>query len=597
MKLLKSSVLFTILVLALPVIGTGAEIIVVSLDSPGIGFNDATPASPVGGNNGATLGQQRLNLLQRAGDIWGSFLYSDVPIRIQAQFQDLGGDETGVTLASAGPVTVELDFANAPLANVLYPVALANSLAGVDLRPASNDINVTINLAPDTDPLLDAWYYGLDGLAPPDRIDLLDVLLHELGHGLGMISFASLSNGTFLSNVPDVYSLLLYDTQAQLGWGQMNNLQRKNSASNDPFLVWTGSYTTAAQAQILEQARVLAVAAPPAVAGEIAYEPALYGPPVPAGGISGTLVLVDDGTAPATDACEPILNGASLAGQIAYIDRGSCNFDSKSLKAQQAGAIAVIIANNVSGGPVFMTGSDVVEGTPLTIPTISIALEDGQALVSGSPGVTLTIGSPAAALSGTEGGFVRLYAPDPIEPGSSVSHWSTAASPDLLMEPFINPVLREDLDLSLTQMKDVGWIVVDIPYPYLNYILWVDESFSGGATLTAQADDPDKDGLSNIEEYFFGGDPEIPSTAALPVMQRTGPDLELSYTRSRLPADLEYAYEVSTDLGLWADAVEGVDYSVESVTPLGASAEEIALTVISPSSGAEVFFRIRINTQ
>ncbi|NDV61994.1 peptidase [Puniceicoccales bacterium CK1056] len=597
MKWLKSRLLLSTLACLHTLALEAAEIIVVNQDSAGFGFNDPTPATPVGGNPGTTLGEQRFNLLQRAGDIWGSFLQSNVPIRVQAAFSDLGGDENGTPLASASAISVEINFANAPQSGVIYPIALANSLAGVDLRPDANDINVTINIAPDTDPLLDPWYYGLDGQAPADQTDLLDVLLHEIGHGLGMTSFTNLSNGTFLSNLPDIYSLNLFDTAEQLGWGEMNNPQRKNSSKNAPNLVWTGPYTTAAQASILEKARILEVATPGAIAGEYAYEPALYGPPVPEAGISGILVPVDDGIAPLTDACEPITNGAGLAGNIAYIDRGTCNFDSKSLAAQLAGAVAVIIANNVEGGPVFMTGNSIVDGTELTIPTISISLEDGQALVSQSPGVTLTIGLPASDFAGTSGGFVRIYAPDPVEQGSSVSHWSTAASPDLLMEPFINPVLREDLDLSLTQMKDIGWTVLDIPYPYLNYTLWSEEAFSQGQVLTAQGDDPDKDGLLNIEEYFFGGSPESPSASLAPVLMRSGSGLELTYSRSRLPADLGFVYEVSSDFVNWDEALEGVDYISETTSPLGASAELVTLIPTTPPGGEKLFFRIRIIVQ
>ena len=36
-----------------------ATIVVDNLDLPGEGFNDPTPAVPVGGNTGTTLGQQR----------------------------------------------------------------------------------------------------------------------------------------------------------------------------------------------------------------------------------------------------------------------------------------------------------------------------------------------------------------------------------------------------------------------------------------------------------------------------------------------------------------------------------------------------------
>ncbi len=37
-----------------------ATITIVNLDGAGEGFNDATPATPVGGNPGITVGEQRL---------------------------------------------------------------------------------------------------------------------------------------------------------------------------------------------------------------------------------------------------------------------------------------------------------------------------------------------------------------------------------------------------------------------------------------------------------------------------------------------------------------------------------------------------------
>ena len=55
-------------------------------------MNDATPATPVGGNPGTTLGQLRLNAVQRAADIWGGILDSPVEIRIQVRFVSLSCD-------------------------------------------------------------------------------------------------------------------------------------------------------------------------------------------------------------------------------------------------------------------------------------------------------------------------------------------------------------------------------------------------------------------------------------------------------------------------------------------------------------------------
>ena len=55
-------------------------------------------------------------------------------------------------------------------------------------------------------------------------------------------------------------------------------------------------------------------------------------------------------------------------------------------------------------------------------------------------------------------GRLRLYAPDPVDPGSSISHWDSVATPDLLMEPAIGGNVEiGDLDLTLDQLRDIGW--------------------------------------------------------------------------------------------------------------------------------------------
>src|SRR5258706_1251268 len=53
-----------------------ATIVVQSGDAAGVGLNDTTPANPVGGNSGTTLGQQRLIALQAAANKWGATLDS-----------------------------------------------------------------------------------------------------------------------------------------------------------------------------------------------------------------------------------------------------------------------------------------------------------------------------------------------------------------------------------------------------------------------------------------------------------------------------------------------------------------------------------------
>ena len=78
-----------------------AKFVVNVLDAPGVGFNDTTPAAPVGGNTGTTVGQQRLITFQAAADAWGRVLESPVPIVVEASFAPL--DCTAVAAAASTP--------------------------------------------------------------------------------------------------------------------------------------------------------------------------------------------------------------------------------------------------------------------------------------------------------------------------------------------------------------------------------------------------------------------------------------------------------------------------------------------------------------
>ncbi|MEC4728896.1 rhombosortase-dependent M36 family metallopeptidase [Shewanella sp. D64] len=90
--------------------------------------------------------------------------------------------------------------------------------------------------------------------------------------------------------------------------------------------------------------------------------------------ISGDVVRITDDTAPTSDGCEAAVNGAELAGKIAIIDRGACNFTQKAKNAQDAGAIAVLIANNSgTDEPAPMGGSD----DDVKIPSMGLSLNDG----------------------------------------------------------------------------------------------------------------------------------------------------------------------------------------------------------------------------
>ena len=80
------------------------------------------------------------------------------------------------------------------------------------------------------------------------------------------------------------------------------------------------------------------------------------------------------------DACQSITNGSEIAGKIAVIRRGTCEFGFKVFAAQAQGAVAVIIVNNVPGSAVNMGGG--ADGGSVTIPSIMVAQDLGNDLIS-----------------------------------------------------------------------------------------------------------------------------------------------------------------------------------------------------------------------
>jgi hypothetical protein len=450
----------------------GVNVFIINNDGPGEGFNDPTPAVPVGGNTGTTMGQQRQIAFAHAANIWANTLDSNVDIYVVAAFNPLAPN----VLGSAGAWDVFSDltpvapYPGSAFSQTWYSSALADKLAGYDQDETAPDINAQFSSNFN-------FYLGLDANHGAQN-DLVAVLLHELGHGLGFQNFVTEQTGANLGNFfdgprfyplqTDVYSQFTLDTTNNLTWSNMTQAQRQASAVRNGRVVWNGANVTAAvPAVLLFGAPDVRVISPSAIAGSYQFGTASFGAPFGSPNVTATVVAAVDAAnvaGPATtDGCSAFTNAAAVAGRIALIERGTCGFTQKVRMAQDAGAIAAVIYNNAANAATAPPGmaTDPIFGPTITIPSASISRADGLSIIA-QASVTAFIGVDNTLRAGTDvSGRVRLYMPFPVVSGSSGSHYDTVARRNLLMEPSINADLTHSLtppeDLTLPLMRDIGW--------------------------------------------------------------------------------------------------------------------------------------------
>ncbi len=123
---------------------------------------------------------------QEAVNIWSTLIESPVPIRIRAEWTQLPANVLGGAQAS----NYVGNFFGAPRVNVWYPIALAEKLLGREIN-ASNQPDILASFSSTAN-----WHLGISDAPPSGRFDLLTVVLHEIGHGLGITHGFSVNSGT-----------------------------------------------------------------------------------------------------------------------------------------------------------------------------------------------------------------------------------------------------------------------------------------------------------------------------------------------------------------------------------------------------------------
>jgi Zn-dependent metalloprotease len=185
-----------------------------------------------------------------------------------------------------------------------------------------------------------------------------DVVAHEWGH-----AYTQYTHDLIYQWQPGALNESYSDI-----WGETVDLI--NGAGTDS----PGPVRTVGSCSAFSGARVVVINSPASIAQTCPAGTAVFGPAVTGTGITGDVVLADDGVAPGSDACTALPAG-SMTGKVGLVDRGTCGFAVKVKIAQDAGAIAVVVANNAEA-VITMGGAD----PTITISSLMIALSKGNAI-------------------------------------------------------------------------------------------------------------------------------------------------------------------------------------------------------------------------
>jgi hypothetical protein len=236
-------------IITLSTVSAQAEITILNSDNPNEGLNDTRAATPIGGNSGSTIGEQRLKVFEKAAEILNESLNITAPVIVEVEFNNLTCNSDAGVLGSASPQGIEysLDDLSAT------PHALYNQLAGSDVKPSTVEITARFNslLDDNNNCLFDTnWHYGFDQPAGYD-ISLLSTVLHELIHGMGFTSFIP-SNGGMgawwndgfnnITELFDPFSRQLMNAESGEFLIHQSTYERRYTLRSVNNLVWNGDF-------------------------------------------------------------------------------------------------------------------------------------------------------------------------------------------------------------------------------------------------------------------------------------------------------------------------------------------------------------------
>lgn len=415
-------------------------------------FTDTTPSQSGINGYGITVGQQRKTAAYISTLIIESQLRLTQSIEINFQSSDLGCDTFG-----AGTYNGTVAASPNQIPNTVYPTALANQLQQTDVSgPGIADVQVLIN-ANVLDGQCERSYnynpYSVQRSA--NSIDFIELVLHEISHGLG---FAIRPGG---SQTPFIYERFLFARDKNAIYAELSDDERADSASKVKNIVFTGSLTNQLSALLLRDRRFLSFNTN-GTAENFDVNEAVGSPFIPLAGISAPLVNLN------YDTCLPEGN---LAGKIVVLPVG-CAREELGLPGRQLGGIKLAEREGALAVVVgaLPTSFRLTSFTQVSIPVVSVLLSEYQLIsqaASGGALARLAIDRTASA-GANERGQPYVFSGPGVGSGVGILHYDPSVSvrnstmvsralQDFVVSQTGKEPLRRGLGFNLPALIDMGW--------------------------------------------------------------------------------------------------------------------------------------------
>jgi subtilisin family serine protease len=367
------------------------------------------------------------------------------------------------------------------------------------------------------------WIRPGDVRASCNTSDLANAIDTAVADGVDIINY-SVGGSVIDVTAPDDIALLNATKAGVLavvsGGNDGPNLATVGSPAGGPWTVSVAASSRDGETSV----EAMQILEPSNIAGKYAVEEANFTPPLrDSDPIEASLILADDdddsaGSGTTADACEPLINTTEMDGNIAFIERGGCDFDVKISNAGDAGAAAVIVYS-IAGDPIVMNG----DSSLVSIPAVMIGQADGNLILSEieadttvtavlDKGLLLTepeTGNVMARFSSRGPGPVpAIIKPDVTAPGINILAGFTPETANSMPDETF--AYLSGTSMSVPHVAGVAALLMQANPD------WSPSAIKSAMMTTARQDLVQSDGVSVATPFDFGAGHIVPNDSLKP---------------------------------------------------------------------------------